>query len=836
MPSDTPASNPLQRGYVPFSGDAAEFHGWVTLMSSIMYESDLGNVMHGDETAPAALEEDASSAATTAYRKALHKFKEKNGKVFTRLLLATSDCPEGYSSPASQVVQSHGPIGAEKLGDGRGAFAALEAKYRFEGVHRMQQLHDELAAVELTAADKFDPARVIQKLRRIFHELAALGDPIVASRQSHLLMNALPAKPYGTFKSYIECEMMRSGSEGMKFDEIARQVTQFHAKQVRGTILDLDGGSGSHGRALNTVTHGGARGFRKQGGRGGRGSRRGNGGRTGTGSSGSNSNGGGTSGGASAGNAHGARGNERGSQASGGRGKGPDNGRNRKGRCRYCHGSTEHGWHNCPLRLRHEAEDANEQADAHNTRDSTTHAWFTRVETEGDELEDYAIVFGEDTQAQDVLAAAQPEERAGENSQVQKDLADHMQVQMEPAAARPEERAAKDEQVRHAPETALPDGYVVYDPQVLFAHVPAAALPEERAADNTLVQGVPGDTQVQTDPVAAQLEERAASDTLVQDAPVPTLQDARVVYDPQVLDTSAAAVVYDPTAYAYSQVEEAPDTTELVAYSKVFRVTPVVAMPKEHATEEETVHELPEAMPPEVRAVCDSQKTSSATSTEEDPAATSHFQAEEEPNAAERAAYTDVFQVEEMDQVNLLVVGDMVEQVEALAEKGVMGDSLSAPPGLSLSTHCNSRALQQLVNKNTFGVEFKNIETGDGGVGAGGDCMKISQTLSYRPSSDTRLEIVSAEMWGEHPTNPYGDRESAVMFADDASRVRFGYPIKTKEDSDDNEEDKTQAGQNQTQEPQPCWSNGDYASWTVMNLCGKEVFDRGRRSPTLLCW
>ena len=77
MPSDTPASNPLQRGYyVPFSGDAAEFHGWVTLMSSIMYESDLGNVMHGDETAPAALEEDASSAATTAYRKALHKFKE----------------------------------------------------------------------------------------------------------------------------------------------------------------------------------------------------------------------------------------------------------------------------------------------------------------------------------------------------------------------------------------------------------------------------------------------------------------------------------------------------------------------------------------------------------------------------------------------------------------------------------------------------------------------------------------------------------------------------------------------------------------------------------------
>ena len=81
---------------------------------------------------------------------------------------------------------------------------------------------------------------------------------------------------------------------GLAFEDIARR----------------DDGSGCHGRALNTVTHGGARGFRQQGGRRGRGrSRRGNGGRTangshngGGGSNGNNSNSGGASGGASTGN------------------------------------------------------------------------------------------------------------------------------------------------------------------------------------------------------------------------------------------------------------------------------------------------------------------------------------------------------------------------------------------------------------------------------------------------------------------------------------------------------------------------------------------------------
>ena len=69
----------------------------------------------------------------------------------------------------------------------------------------------------------------LQQLRRIFHELSTLGDTIAAARQGHLLLDALSGKPYDTFKSYVQCETMRSGGIGMQFADIARQATQFHA-------------------------------------------------------------------------------------------------------------------------------------------------------------------------------------------------------------------------------------------------------------------------------------------------------------------------------------------------------------------------------------------------------------------------------------------------------------------------------------------------------------------------------------------------------------------------------------------------------------------------------
>ena len=70
---------------------------------------------------------------------------------------------------------------------------------------------------------------------------------------------------------------------------------------------------------------------------------------------------------------------------------------------------------------------------------------FTRVQVDSNELEDFAVVIGDDTQVQrDVPAAAQPEERA----------AGDVQVQEVPAAAQPQELAAGDVQVQTTPAAA----------------------------------------------------------------------------------------------------------------------------------------------------------------------------------------------------------------------------------------------------------------------------------------------------------------------------------------------------------------------------------------------
>lgn len=59
----------------------------------------------------------------------------------------------------------------------------------------------------------------------------------------------------------------------------------------------------------------------------------------------------------------------------------------------------------------------------------------------------------------------------------------------------------------------------------------------------------------------------------------------------------------------------------------------------------------------------------------------------------------------------------------------------------------------------------------------------MSHPPSNRPRSDTRLEILSAEVWEKHPVKSYGGCQSAVMFTDDASRMRFGFPITTKDET-----------------------------------------------------
>ena len=141
MASTSSSTNYLQRGYVPFSGNPAEVHDWASLLRSMMYKDGLGKVISRTEKAP---EAPANSAETVvaAFEKDKLAFKEKNGKLYTRLHLATSDCPDGFSITASQVVQSFAPIWTEEFGDGHGAFLALESKYRVDGAFRMQELQD----------------------------------------------------------------------------------------------------------------------------------------------------------------------------------------------------------------------------------------------------------------------------------------------------------------------------------------------------------------------------------------------------------------------------------------------------------------------------------------------------------------------------------------------------------------------------------------------------------------------------------------------------------------------------------------------------------------------
>ncbi|CAB1121335.1 unnamed protein product [Ectocarpus sp. CCAP 1310/34] len=691
----------------------------------------------------------------------------------------------------------------------------------------MQQLHDEFASVAVTAADKFDPARAVQQLRRICHELGNLGDNVVEARQSNALLQAVPDKQYGSLKTALLCEKPNlGGSEGLGFDAIVQRATVFHAMQIRGKVSDHDDGSGSHGRALNTVTHGGARGFRKRGGRGGRGGLRGNGGKTANGSTssdGNNSNNsGGTSGEARAGNAQGARGNDRGSQASGGKGAGMH-----RGRCRYCHNSTEHGWYDCPLRLRNEAEDAKEQA--HTAQDSTTQAWFTRVEVAGDELEEFAIAFGNDAQELKALAAALPEERAVEEDPVQDTpvaLPDRLfiydpQALQVPAAALPEDRAAGVEQVYNAPVTALPDGLVVCDPQAL--QVPAAALPEERAADEDPVQDTPvalPDDSFICDPHALQVPTAVPpAEGVAGHGPAERpAGSAELPAEDAAGDGPAERPAGD------QQAEDANETTELVTYTSGFQVE----KGESKAVGDTTLYIDSGASSHMVNAqsrmfkhvlnpvdcavrIIGSCGTSSATKK-----GTLKF--------GIRNAHEEVVKV----GLNVLLVRDLgtnILSVGALAEKGLKCDLISTLPALRrgdrtfpISTavprmymmnvivddlnlhdvdvyhtkvdahlwhrrmgHCNPRALQQLADKGSTGISFhRNIESGDCSVCVVGDSKKSSHPLSDRPSSETRLEIVSADVWGKPSVKSHGGCQSAVMFTDDASRMRFGFPIKTK--------------------------------------------------------
>ena len=89
--SESTMSFPFRKGYSPFNGEPNQYHGWMTLQRSLMYDDGIGKLMSGVETAPAALEEDATQLQTTQYAKQTRRVEENNGKLFPRMLLATAE-------------------------------------------------------------------------------------------------------------------------------------------------------------------------------------------------------------------------------------------------------------------------------------------------------------------------------------------------------------------------------------------------------------------------------------------------------------------------------------------------------------------------------------------------------------------------------------------------------------------------------------------------------------------------------------------------------------------------------------------------------------------------
>ena len=84
------------------------------------------------------------------------------------------------------------------------------------------------------------------------------------------------------------------------------------------------------------------------------------------------------------------------------------------------------------------------------------------------------------------------------------------------------------------------------------------------------------DTQVQKGmPAAAQPEERAAGDVQVQKVPAAAQPREHAAGDVQVQTTPAAATREELAAITHLQAEEAPDATDIVVYTNVFRVEKV---------------------------------------------------------------------------------------------------------------------------------------------------------------------------------------------------------------------------------------------------------------------
>ena len=119
----------------------------------------------------------------------------------------------------------------------------------------MQELHDQLANLQVIEAEQYDPARVIQELRRICAELGALGDTLVPARKTHAFFRALPDSKK-TLKTVLLCDRQRDGTAS-NFEDMAARATSYIAMQIRDKATAQESAgrdehdAGSLERALN---------------------------------------------------------------------------------------------------------------------------------------------------------------------------------------------------------------------------------------------------------------------------------------------------------------------------------------------------------------------------------------------------------------------------------------------------------------------------------------------------------------------------------------------------------------------------------------------------------
>ncbi|CAB1100998.1 unnamed protein product [Ectocarpus sp. CCAP 1310/34] len=292
----------------------------------------------------------------------------------------------------------------------------------------------------------------------------------------------------------------------------------------------------------------------------------------------------------------------------------------------------------------------------------------------------------------------------------------------------------------------------------LGGKVPAAVLPEDRAAGVEQVHNAPvtalpdglvvRDPQALQVPAAALPEERAADEDPVQDTPV-ALPDGSFICDPQALQVATAV----------------PPAKGVAGDGPAERPAESAELPAEGAAGDG----------PAERPAGD-QQAEDAHETTELVRYTSVFQVEK--GGSEAVDFSISTAVPRMYVMNVIVDDLNLDDVDVYHTK------VDAHLWHRRMGHCNPRALQQLADKGSTGKSFhRNIESGDCSVCAVGDSKRSSHPLSDRPRLETRLEIVSADVWGKPSVKSYGGCQSAVMFTDDASRMRFGFPIKTKDET-----------------------------------------------------